>query len=147
MLCKLYCISDSDKDYKGLVDEFSKRLWKQIEIVTIKPAKNWSREQIIAKDTQEIISKIQKDNNYKVLLSKDGKLVTTMDLYEICRTYNNVSFIIWWPYGLDEQLLNAHVGSKIAFGKITLPHGLCKVVILEQLFRVTTIMENRDYHY
>lgn len=147
MKIKVLCISDSDKHFASAIDEYLKRLGKELEIITIKPEKNWSRDQIISKETDKIIEKLSKNTDYKVLLSKDGKTLSTEDIVKIVSTHNNISFIIGGPYGLDEAKLDSFINAKISFGKITLPHGLAKLTILEQVYRAKSIMEGREYHY
>jgi 23S rRNA (pseudouridine1915-N3)-methyltransferase len=56
-------------------------------------------------------------------------------------------FIIGWPYGLNESALATYIDDKISFGAITLPHGLAKVTLLEQLYRISTIEQGKNYHY
>ena len=58
MKIKVICISDSDKHFVSAIEEYSKRLGKDVDIVTLKPEKNGSRDQIIAKETEKIIEKI-----------------------------------------------------------------------------------------
>lgn len=147
MKIKVLCISDSDKHFASAIDEYLKRLGKDIEITTIKPEKNGSRDQIISKETEKIIEKLTKNTDHKLLLSKDGKHLSTEEIVKIVSTYNNITFIIGGPYGLDEQKLDKWINGKIAFGKITFPHGLAKLTILEQVYRAKSIMDGREYHY
>jgi 23S rRNA pseudoU1915 N3-methylase RlmH len=58
MKIKVICISDSDKHFSSAIDEYCKRLGKDVEILSIKPEKNGSRDQIIKKETEKIIEKI-----------------------------------------------------------------------------------------
>ena len=147
MKIKILCVSDSDKHFASAIDEYLKRMGKDVEIITLKPEKNWTREQIIAKETDTVISKLAKDTNYKILLSKDGKQTTTEDLVGVLSTHNSITFIIGGPYGLDEPKLDSIINIKVAFGKITLPHGLAKLTVLEQVYRVKSIMDWKEYHY
>ncbi|EKD25160.1 MAG: Ribosomal RNA large subunit methyltransferase H [uncultured bacterium (gcode 4)] len=140
-------ISDSDKHRKSVVEEYTKRLGKSVKIVDIKPSKNGNNQQIIAKDTETIIAHLQKFSDVtKIVLSKEGKVVDTMQFAALCRNKNLV-FIIGWPYGLDEPALSKHIDGKISFGAITLPHGLAKVTLLEQIYRIGTIEQGKSYHY
>ena len=140
-------ISDSDKHREKVVEEYTKRLGKSVKIVNIKPSKNGNTHQIIAKDTETIIAHLQKfSDTKKVLLSKEGKCLDTLQFAALCRNKNLV-FIIGWPYGLDEELLIKYIDAKISFGTITLPHGLAKVTLLEQLYRIGTIEQWKSYHY
>jgi 23S rRNA (pseudouridine1915-N3)-methyltransferase len=79
-------------------------------------------------------------------LSKEGKQLDTLALHTLLTNKNTV-FIIGWPYGLNEQSLDKYIDAKISFGAITLPHGLAKVTLLEQLYRISTIEQGKSYHY
>ncbi len=94
MKIKVLCISDSDKHFASAIDEYLKRLGKDLEIITIKPEKNGTRDQIISKETDKIIEKLSKNTDYKILLSKDGKQVSTEEIVKIAETHNNITFII-----------------------------------------------------
>lgn len=122
MKIKVLCISDSDKHFASAIDEYLKRLGKDLEIITLKPEKNGTREQIISKETEKIIEKLAKNTDYKLLLSKDGKQLSTEELVKIVTMNNNITFIIGGPYGFDEPKLDKVIDGKIAFGKITMPH-------------------------
>ncbi|MCX6822936.1 MAG: 23S rRNA (pseudouridine(1915)-N(3))-methyltransferase RlmH [candidate division SR1 bacterium] len=140
-------ISDSDKHRQSVVDEYTKRLGKSIKIINLKPSKNGSVQQIIAADTQNIITHLSKfSDTQKILLSKEGKQLDTMQLVSLIRN-KDIVFIIGGPYGLDEPALAKYIDSNISFGAITLPHGLAKVTLLEQLYRVGTIEQGKSYHY
>jgi len=82
----------------------------------------------------------------KILLSKEGKQLDTLALHTLLTNQNTV-FIIGGPYGLNEQKLTPYIDHKISFGSITLPHGLAKVILLEQLYRISTIEQGKSYHY
>lgn len=102
---------------------------------------------MIQADTENIIAKLGKFSVYKkVLLSKEGKQLTTMELHKQF-IHKDVVFIVGGPYGLNEPELSKHIDSKISFGAITLPHGLAKVTLLEQLYRIFTIEQGKSYHY
>jgi len=141
-------ISDSDKHRASAIWEYTKRLGKSVILEEVKPSKNGTREQIIQKDTQEILKKLEK--KYRdwdcVMMSKDGKNVSTEDFLHICKN-KNIVFVIWWPYGLDESELEKVWAKKIAFGNITLPHWLAKLTLLEQIYRIWTIESGKSYHY
>ena len=141
-------ISDSDKHRASAIWEYTKRLWKSVILEEVKPSKNGTREQIIQKDTEEILKKLKK--KYKdwgcIMMSKDWKNVTTEEFLSICKN-KNIVFIIWWPYGLNEDKLVKIWAKRIAFGNITLPHWLAKLTLLEQIYRIWTIESGKSYHY
>lgn len=141
MKVKIVCISDSDKHFSSAIDEYLKRMNKEIEIITIKPEKHGTRDQIIAKETDKIIDRLSKNDDYKILLSKDGKPLSTEEFTQLISKNHNITFIIGGPYGLDEAKLETIINMKLSFGKTTLPHGLAKLTILEQVYRAKSIME------
>ncbi len=135
----IFSISDSDKHREKVVEEYTKRLGKSVKIENIKPSRKGNNEQMIQVDTENIITKLEKFSEYKkILLSKEGKILDTLALHKLL-TDQNAVFIIVGPYGLDESKLTPYIDTKISFGAITLPHGLAKVTLLEQLYRISTI--------
>jgi 23S rRNA (pseudouridine1915-N3)-methyltransferase len=149
-------ISDSDKHFDSAINEYVKRLWKSLKIESIKPTRNGSVQQIIQGDTENILNIITKKSclagrqvwSYKkILLSKEWKTLNTDQFFDFCNKNNDIVFIIWWPYGLDENLLEKNIDLKLSFGSVTLQHWLAKLILLEQLYRITMISQNRSYHY
>jgi len=141
-------ISDSDKHWREWILEYSKRLGKAVVIENIKPIKNWTQAQIIEKETDLILERLEKkykDWN-KILLSKEWKNYSTEDLWKFLWKQKNV-FIIWWPYWTNENKLINFGIKRISFGKITLPHWLAKLVLLEQIYRIGSINSGKKYHY
>lgn len=148
----IYSISDSDKHFDSAIQEYIKRLPKNmLQITNLKPYKSDNHLICINKDTEAIISKIKDISWLKILLSKDGKTLSTDDLLDIytnsLNTDQNIIYIIGGPYWLDEDSLSKYISSKISFGKITVPHGLAKLIILEQIYRIEQIRIGKDYHY
>lgn len=115
MKIKVLCISDSDKHFSSAIDEYLKRMGKDIEIVALKPEKNGTREQIIVKETGTIIAKLSKNTDYKILLSKDGKTLSTEDIVQVISAHNNITLIIGGPYGFDEKKLDSVINMKLSF--------------------------------
>lgn len=142
-------ISDSDKHFDLAIKEYEKRLGKFLTIQNIKPYKWDNREFVIKKDTENLMTIIKSKfwSHTKILLTKDGKLLSTEGLKEYCCKNNNIVFVIWWPYGLDEKALAPLIDETISFGKITMPHGLAKLVLAEQIYRMSTIQAWKSYHY
>lgn len=142
-------ISDWDKHFDVAIKEYIKRLGNMIIIESLKPSKNWTNSQIIQKDTEKVIEILERKywNFTKVLLSKDWEKLDTMGLHKFFKSNDNIIFIIWWPFGLDEEILKTKVNKLISFWNITMPHWLAKLVLLEQIFRVDCIEKNKTYHY
>jgi len=94
MMFVILSISDSDKHREKVVEEYTKRLGKSVKIENIKPSKNGNTQQIIKADTENSIAHLKKFSAYKkILLSKEGKQLTTIDIHILC-THNDCVFII-----------------------------------------------------
>lgn len=142
-------ISDSDKHFSSACDEYSKRLGKDLTIKLVKPSKWDSQAHTIQKDTDAIIQILEKDFTgwHKVMMSVMGKQMDTVAFHQHCYKQEKILFIIGWPYWLDEGRINQYVDTKISLGSLTLPHGLAKLVLLEQIYRIETIQSGKKYHY
>ena len=143
-------ISDSDKHFASAIAEYQKRLWKQIKIGDLKPVKDDNHQFVIQKETKNLIEMLSKKyaNWQKILLIKEGKSFSTLEISEVLNAKDTV-FVIWGPYGVDDKaLLEAFPDmKKWSFGAITLPHGLAKLTLIEQLYRCTTLWTGKKYHY
>lgn len=144
----ILCVSDSHKHYGTAIEEFCKRLGKHVEVISLKPQKSWSHEQIIHKETLNIIEKLEKyKERTKILLGKWGEQRRSEQFASFLEIYSKIVFVIGGPYGLDESLLSGKVSDIISFGKHTMPHGLALLTLLEQIWRGKCILEGREYHY
>ncbi len=148
----LVTISDSDKHFESAINEYTKRLWRWLKVHTIKPSKKSSPSECIQYDTNLIIEYIHNHpDTVIILLTKEWNERSTSQRSSCIQEYINQSrsilYIIWWPYGLDEDKLRSYVHHQLSFWKITMPHGLVKLVLLEQLYRCQQIREGRPYHY
>ena len=142
-------ISDSDKHFASAIQEYIKRLAKKISLIDIKPVKHGTRTQIITKETEQLHKKIKKAKEKGttiILLIKEGKTHTPEQYAEIIK-HRDVMFIIGWPYGVDPTMLQWLIDYRISFGSHTMPHGLAKLVLIEQIYRVDMIQQGRSYHY
>ena len=143
-------ISDSDKHFSSAIQEYVKRLGKDIKIENLKPYKADNHSLVIEKETESIIDILKKkySDYQKFLLIKEGNLYDTLELAKVLKQKDSV-FIIGWPYWVDEEKIKKEIPSikEISFGAITLPHWLAKLTLVEQLYRVSTIWIWKKYHY
>jgi 23S rRNA (pseudouridine1915-N3)-methyltransferase len=140
-------VSDSDKHFTSCITEYTKRLGKSCEIVTIKPYKNGTKENIIYHETLAIVYILQKYKGYKIACSREGIMIDTIQFHTILAHHHHCLFVIGWAYGYDEKLINSYIDIKIAFGSITLQHTMTKLILLEQLYRCSMITQSKSYHY
>ena len=143
-------ISDSDKHFSTAIEEYQKRLGKDVNFDTLKPFKDDNHQLVIQKETELVIKTVEKkyQNYKKILLAKEWKLLTTEELGKNIN-WQNCVFIIWWPYGLNRSELKSIFSDlkEMSFWAITMPHWLAKLVLIEQIYRCKTIQIWKSYHY
>lgn len=144
-------LSDSDKHFDSALAEYTKRLPKNLTIIDLKPSKADNRELAIQKDTDLIIDWLAKNKDKYdqfILLSINGKDKPTEDRVRTFPLWWKYCFIIGGPHGLNEKRLLSHYQiSTLGLGQHTMVHGLAKLVLTEQLYRVQMIQNWRNYHY
>lgn len=143
MKIKIFCFSDSDKHFDSAINEYKKRV--DIEIINLKPIKWLEYNQTIQKETDEVIKILEKIKWKKILLSLDWKMLDSMQFSQIFD--QDINFFIGWAYGFDETRLEKLFDLKICFWKLTFPHWLAKLVLLEQIYRANCIKSWKKYHY
>lgn len=153
----IVCIGKIKEDFfKSAIQEYSKRLSKYCNLSIIElpdkviPDKlNSSIEnQIKEIESNEIISHIPKDS-YKICLALTGKQLSSEEfsskISTLSLTNSSITFIIGGSLGMNDQLKNL-CNEKICFSKMTFPHQLIRVFLLEQIFRAFKIINNEKYH-
>lgn len=145
-----------EKFYTDAINEYSKRLSRfcKIDIVEVKDTKipdNPSDKecaQVLEKEAELILSKIPKDS-YVIPLCIEGKELSSPELADKIRTISmeksHITFIIGGSLGITEDV--KRMGNlRLSFGKMTLPHQLMRVVLLEQIYRAFKINGGESYH-
>lgn len=146
-----------EKYFVGAINEYAKRLTKYcklelIEVADEKCPENLSEkdmEIVKKKEAERILSKV-KDQEYVITLEILGKQKTSE---ELAKTVDNlgiqgksqITFIIGGSLGLHSDV-SKRSNEKLSFSKMTFPHQLMKVVLLEQIYRAYRIMMNEPYH-
>ncbi len=137
-------------------DEYIKRLgaFSKINVIEVDEEKvgdNPSDAQIknvIEKEGQRIIKKIPKSSAV-ITLCIEGKEYSSPDfsklIENISMTSSSICFIIGGSFGLSDEVKKMSL-AKLSFGKMTLPHQLARMVLLEQIYRAFSISNNSKYH-
>lgn len=139
------------------INEYRKRLsrycdLKVIEVADEKAPENLSaKEMEIVKDKEgeRILEKIP-GNSYVIALEIKGKDLTSEKLAEriselMVDGYSDITFVIGGSLGLSREVL-ARVNYKLSFSKLTFPHQLMRLILLEQVYRSFRIINNEPYH-
>ena len=144
--------------FKDAISEYSKRLSKYCNLNIIE----LSDEKLPTKVNDKIIDNIKniegkkilshlKKDSYIICLDLHGKQLSSEEfsykLDSIALNYNSsITFIIGGTLGISTEVLDA-ANEKICFSKMTFPHQLIRVFLLEQLFRAFKISNNETYHW
>lgn len=144
--------------FKDAINEYSKRLSKycNLNIIELYDEKLPSKlndkiiENIKNTEGKKILSHLKKDS-YKICLDLHGKQFSSEEfsakIDSISLNYNSsITFIIGGTLGISSEVLNC-ADEKICFSKMTFPHQLIRVFLLEQLFRAFKISNNETYHW
>ena len=145
-MIKIICFGKLKENYLvNAVNDYYERVNKyhKISILELKDSENISDEE------KELLKIIQNDKSYKILLDIKGEEVSSIEFSTLINDklthFSSITFIIGSSNGVSENIKN-FVNQKISFGKITMPHGLFRAVLLEQIYRSFKILNNESYH-
>ncbi len=143
--------------FRGAIEEYSKRLSKycKLDIVEVADEKTPDKaseteeEQIKAKEAERIMKHIREDA-YVIALAIEGKQLDSVELSNKIETLgiqgkSHIQFVIGGSLGLHPSVLS-RADDKLSFSKMTFPHQLMRVILLEQIYRAYRIMNHEPYH-
>lgn len=134
-------------------NDFIKRLPAEIKINTIllpiiKRGKNPDIPRVIRDESRKLLAAVPK-HSLLVVLDVLGKPVTTMKFSSLLESWmqqaQEVSIVIGGPDGMSDELLSQS-SLKLSLSALTFPHPLVRVILLEQIYRAWSILNNHPYH-
>ena len=146
-----------EKYLKDAIAEYSKRLSKycKLEIIEVADEKTPDNASEIVEDSirskeAERILKYVKDDAYVITLEIGGKQLSSEELADKIdklgiQGTSHIIFIIGGSIGLGKEVLNKS-NYALSFSKMTFPHQLMRVILLEQVYRSYRIISNEPYH-
>jgi 23S rRNA (pseudouridine1915-N3)-methyltransferase len=135
------------------VDEFSRRLKPRarLDIVDLKAESRSGQrpiDQLRKQEAERVLDRLPKPCRC-VVLDERGEMLATRKVADRIgvwqRTGEHVAFVIGGPDGHDD-LIRSRADELWSLSRLTLPHGLAKLVLLEQLYRACTLLEGHPYH-
>ncbi|MGN0531449.1 MAG: 23S rRNA (pseudouridine(1915)-N(3))-methyltransferase RlmH [Eubacterium sp.] len=104
---------------------------------------------VLAKEGERILAKIPK-GSYVIPMCIEGTQLSSPDFSKhiesvAVKGFSEITFIIGGSFGLSDEVKTPG-NYKLSFGKLTLPHQLMRVVLLEQIYRAFTISAGTKYH-
>lgn len=158
MKVKLIALGKLKEKYlKDGIAEYVKRLGRlaKFELIELADEKTPDRaseaenQQILAKEGDRILAKLP-ERAYIVVLAIEGELLTSEQLSQklsqaTLQGHSELVFIIGGSLGLDPRV-KARAHLKLSFGRLTLPHQLMRLVLVEQVYRALMIQQGSPYH-
>lgn len=158
MKIRILCVGKiKEKFMREALGEYSKRLSRYIkleiaEVADEKTPDNASeREELQIRDKEgERLLKLIRQEDYVIALAIDGKMYDSVTFSQKLDRFGmlgrgSVVFVIGGSLGLGEQVLE-RADESISFSKMTFPHQLMRVILLEQIYRGYRILRNEPYH-
>ncbi|TXC89588.1 23S rRNA (pseudouridine(1915)-N(3))-methyltransferase RlmH [Metabacillus litoralis] len=146
-----------EKYLKQGIDEYLKRLsaYAKLDIIELpdeKAPENLSETEMVIvkeKEGERILSKIS-DDTHVIALAIEGKMKTSEQLakeIDQLATYgkSKIAFIIGGSLGLSQQVMK-RANDTLSFSKMTFPHQLMRLILLEQVYRAFRINRGEPYH-
>ena len=146
-----------EESVRDLIAEYSKRLgsYTTLRILEVKDEKtpeNCSEpeKQKILQTEGERLAAYLEERSCKIVLAVEGKQMTSEAFAQYFQDQQNaaishIQFLIGGSLGLDEAL-KAKADLKLSFSKMTFPHQLMRVILLEQIYRAHKILRREPYH-
>ncbi len=146
-----------EKYLRDGIAEYAKRLSRycKLDIIEVADEKTPDRaseaEELQIKNTEgERLLKYVKDSDHVIALAIDGKMLDSVELSKKIETLgvqgeSSIVFVIGGSLGLSDAVLK-RADYKLSFSKMTFPHQLMRMILLEQLYRAYRIMHGEPYH-
>lgn len=145
-MIKIICVGKiKETFFKDAIIEYIKRINKYTKI-NIVEVKDYNFNSLV-NEKNEINNFINK-KDFIVVLDKDGIPCDSIEFSNIIiknMEYKDICFIIGGSLGLDDEIKKI-ADLKISFSKLTFPHQLFRVILLEQIYRSFKIENNETYH-
>ena len=151
---KILCVGDLKENYlKEAQKEYSKRISKyydleiqEIDEQSISSSNSAEIQQKKIKEGKELLKKIK---GYTIAMCIDGKAEDSLSFAKHLDLKldqeTQVTIIIGGSDGLSDEVINS-ANEKISFSKLTFPHQLMRIILLEQIYRAGTIIAGKTYH-
>ena len=147
-----------EKFYTDAIAEYMKRLSRYCKVNILEVADEKTPDgassvvenQIKEKEGERLLHYLDNENAYVIALAIDGKMLDSVELSDKIaglgvNRISHIIFVIGGSLGLDERVLK-RADFKLSFSKMTFPHQLMRVILLEQIYRSYRIMNHEPYH-
>ena len=146
-----------EKYLKDGIAEYSKRIsrFAKLEMIELADEKTPDKasesenQKILEIEGQRILSKVG-DRDFVIVLAIEGKTLSSEEFSKrleeaSIKGFSTLTFIIGGSLGLAQDVKN-RANLSVSFGRLTLPHQLMRLVLVEQIYRAFTIQQGSPYH-
>ncbi len=146
-----------EKYFSDGIREYEKRLSRYCRLEIIEVADEKTPDSASAAEELQIkaregerLRKYIREDSYVIALAIEGKQLDSVELSEKIeklgvRGASHITFVIGGSLGLDETILK-QADDKLSFSRMTFPHQMMRMILLEQLYRSYRIMKGEPYH-
>lgn len=142
-LCAINKITKNSPEDK-IIDEYLKRIPWKVTVNQLEPKKNPSSEKQKNLEGTLLLESAEK-NNFIVALDENGVNMSSHEFSKLIEQNSNITFLIGGAYGLSNEV-KAKTNLLLSLGRITMPHILARIILIEQLYRCYTILNKHPYH-
>ena len=143
-------LKDGIEEYLKRISRFAK--FEMIELADEKTpdkASESENQKILEIEGQRILSKVG-DRDFVIVLAIEGKTFSSEEFSKqleeaSIKGFSTLTFIIGGSLGLAQDVKN-RANLSVSFGRLTLPHQLMRLVLVEQIYRAFTIQQGSPYH-
>lgn len=149
-MIKIICIGKLKENYwRDAILEYSKRMSRYTKLSIIElDSENNNQSSDLEKEKNKIMKNIDV-HDFVITLEIDGEMLSSVELSkkidETLMTNANITFVIGGSDGLHAEV-KERSNYKLSFSKMTFPHQLFRVLLLEQIYRSFKIIKNESYH-
>ncbi len=151
-MIKILCVGKiKEKFFTEGICEYQKRIdaYTKFSIVEVKEVNTTDINKNITEEGKNLLSKISEDE-FVITLEIKGKMIDSVELAGLIEEkmtygFSKITFVIGGSNGLSSDVIkrsNYH----LSFSKFTFPHQLMRLVLIEQIYRALTIINNKEYH-
>lgn len=159
MKITILCVGKiKEKFYTQAIEEYHKRLGRYCKLSILEVADEKTPDnatdkvetKIKQKEGERLLHYLDNQDGYVIALAIDGKMLDSVELSEKIEKLgiqgvSNITFVIGGSLGLDQWILD-RADMLLSFSKMTFPHQLMRVILLEQVYRSYRIMNHEPYH-
>ena len=127
-----------------IAEQYKKMIKSALKVTEITYNQKLPENQIKQFEAKKICEYLN-NKSYKIILDVTGRSLSSHEFTTLISINKDIDFVIGGAYGFDQTILDL-ADFKLSFSKMTFPHQLAKILLLEQIYRAQTITENHPYH-